>query len=131
MNGFEKARRAANLSQKKAASLVGVTQPTISDYESGVIAPSIPTLIVLCDVYKTTPNILLDYGGDSSNVPLDLSAKAIKIARRWDLLSEDGQDKVSSLIIDEERIMRSEQTLPPKPRRLKTPDHSQKIVLNT
>ena len=102
MNGFEKARREARLSQIKAAELVGITQPTISEYENGTIMPSVPTLIILCEVYRTTPNVLLGFDGDGT--PLGLSPKAIKMARRWEQLTEDGQDRVSSTIIEEERI---------------------------
>jgi len=102
LNGFEKARREARLSQIKAAELVGITQPTISEYENGTIMPSVPTLIILCEVYRTTPNVLLGFDGDGT--PLGLSPKAIKMARRWEQLTEDGQDRVSSTIIEEERI---------------------------
>lgn len=54
------AREAAGLTKSKLAVLVGVSPPTVTDWESGAIASlSAENLLALCDVLHMTPHWLM------------------------------------------------------------------------
>lgn len=48
------------LSRKQVADLVGISVSTIGLYESGEILPSLPVLIKLATLYKSSVDYLLD-----------------------------------------------------------------------
>lgn len=57
---IREAREREGLSQEDFAELIGVTQQTVSKYESGIKLPSISTLSDIADVLKCSTDYLLD-----------------------------------------------------------------------
>lgn len=51
INGFEKCRRKAGLNQIEAALAIGVTQPTISQWENGKVYPARDKVVTVAEVY--------------------------------------------------------------------------------
>lgn len=45
------ARIERNMTQEKAGKAIGVTKETISNWERGITAPTVPQLLKLCEVY--------------------------------------------------------------------------------
>lgn len=45
------ARIEKHMTQEKAGEAIGVTKETISNWERGITAPTVPQLIKLCEVY--------------------------------------------------------------------------------
>ena len=60
-------RERAGLSQKQVSIEVGVSGPTVSQWESGVKKPSLDNLLRLADLYKVSMDFLLDRSEESSN----------------------------------------------------------------
>lgn len=58
-NKIRQYRKKAHLTQEELADLIGLSQKYISNIECAKAAPSLPTLINLCNVLKATPNQLL------------------------------------------------------------------------
>ncbi len=58
-NNIRVARENAGMSQKQAALTLGVSAPTVSDWESGKIFPSAKNLIQLSKLYSVTTDYLL------------------------------------------------------------------------
>lgn len=56
---FAACRRAAGLKQTAAAKLIGISQPTLSQYENDVFEPTVSVLLGMCDAYGVTINDLL------------------------------------------------------------------------
>lgn len=48
------ARCNANLTQRQAAEKIGISVPTLSNYESGKYSPKLKTLQTICKVYGIT-----------------------------------------------------------------------------
>ena len=55
------------LSRKQVADLVGVSVSTIGLYESGEILPSLPILIKLATLYKSSMDYILDIDTNSKD----------------------------------------------------------------
>ena len=58
-NKMKCAREAARLSQKQVALTLHVSAPTVSNWESGKINPSVENLKALCQLYNVTADYLL------------------------------------------------------------------------
>ena len=58
-NNIKKARENAGLSQKQVALTLHVSAPTVSDWESGKISPSVVNLKALSDLYRVPTDYLL------------------------------------------------------------------------
>lgn len=56
---FKKCRRDANLKQTKAAELIGISQPTLSQYETNVYEPTVSVLLKMSEVYAVSLDYLL------------------------------------------------------------------------
>lgn len=65
---LKEARERAGLTQKEAADKVGLTPQAISNFERGINQVSNDVLRKLCDLYKVSPDIILD------DFPLDGSS---------------------------------------------------------
>lgn len=60
MNRLKEARLNAGLSQKYVAKTVGVSAPTMSQWESGIVNPSQKNLIKIAELYGVTTDYLLN-----------------------------------------------------------------------
>lgn len=56
---FKKCRRDASLKQTKAAELIGISQPTLSQYETNVYEPTVSVLLKMSEVYGVSLEYLL------------------------------------------------------------------------
>ena len=57
---IKKLRKKHNLTQKKLASLAGITQAAIAEYETFKWGPSLETLLLIADALGESPNTLLE-----------------------------------------------------------------------
>ena len=62
-------RTAAGLNQVALAQLLGVTQVTVSLYESSKREPNLDDLMNICERLNTTPNEMLGFDAPSASVP--------------------------------------------------------------
>ena len=60
INGFEKCRRRAGLTQVEAAIAIGVTQGTISQWEGGEVYPVGSRVQLIAEVYGSTIDELFE-----------------------------------------------------------------------
>jgi len=58
-------REEQGLFQRDIAEELKVSRETVSYWEKGTKEPSIERIIRLCDILKTTPNYLFDYGDEN------------------------------------------------------------------
>lgn len=65
MNNLYKIRTKKKMSQVNLSVKLGVSQETISAYESGKSFPSVHTLLKLCEIF----NVSSDYILDKTNIP--------------------------------------------------------------
>lgn len=73
MNGFEKQRLEAGLTQVEAARSLGVSQGTISTWENGLGFPTGAKIPAVAALYKCTIDQL--YEGDTNEKPARVRAK--------------------------------------------------------
>lgn len=64
-NSLKHFRKERKLSQTRLGKLVGVSGPTISDWENGHQMPKGANLLALCEVMRITPDALL-YGRETT-----------------------------------------------------------------
>lgn len=69
MNNIKTARTNAGLSQKEIAITLGVSVPTVSDWESGKKFPSGKNLVKLSQVLHTSTDFLLGCEGQKKEPP--------------------------------------------------------------
>ncbi len=102
-NNIRAARENAGMSQKQAALTLGVSAPTVSDWESGKIFPSAKNLIQLSKLYSVTTDYLL---GCETEQPADieiargevLTDEEHDILTKFRLLSSDNRARVSGYL---------------------------------
>lgn len=68
MNNIKVLREKLKLDQKALAATMGVTQPTISDWETGRKVPSMKNVTKLAHYFNTSTDFLL--GNETTNYPL-------------------------------------------------------------
>jgi len=61
---IKNARKAAGITQKELAAVIGVRQKDISRWENGERTPSIETFANICKALKASADILLEIGED-------------------------------------------------------------------
>ena len=78
-NNFKEARELCELSQKYVSVELGVSAPTVSEWESGRKTPTVENLLKLKDLYGTTVDYLLGLTDDpgAQAVPDDLSQRRV------------------------------------------------------
>lgn len=84
-------------SQKFVALTVGVSMPTVSQWESGVKRPSIENLISLASLYHTTVDYLVGYSDDQGHVQPATeayTAQEIQMIRDYRTLTSQGRDYI-------------------------------------
>ena len=64
-NNLKKLRKERNMSQVQLANISGISVKTIQNYEQdrNGMAPTLPNLMMLADIFSVTPSYLY-YGGD-------------------------------------------------------------------
>jgi len=98
MNRIKEARKAAGLSQSDTATRLGITQPTVSGWESGDYAPDMRHISAMCELFSVTPNQLLGFGDEASS-PLPSKPEKNKPY----ITFSDGNTE--PLALDEERLV--------------------------
>ena len=89
------------LTSKRAAELIGVSQPTWTTWEIGTREPNIDTIIAICDQFNTTPNELLGFG------PPPEPIRAIKAAPHSAVAVVNGSNnKISQVVNPQKRKAR-------------------------
>jgi transcriptional regulator with XRE-family HTH domain len=79
-NRIKTAREEARMSQLQVGVALGVTDKTISGYESGRIAPPIDKLLVLADLFKKPITYFL--GSDPREYKVSSRLRAVEVALR-------------------------------------------------
>jgi transcriptional regulator with XRE-family HTH domain len=74
-------RKERGLSQKQAASELGISQALLSHYEKGIRECGLDFLIKLSDYYEVTCDELLGVKHPTSSVPKDVLSSLKKIAK--------------------------------------------------
>lgn len=100
MNNIKTARVNANLSQKEIAITLGVSIPTVSDWESGKKFPSGKNLIKLAQVLHTTTDFLLGCE-DTKKEPTSVAESGLPMMIRIKNLrrmSGETQESIAALI---------------------------------
>lgn len=124
-NNFKVARERCELSQKYVSVELGVSAPTVSEWESGKKTPTVDNLVKLKQLYGTTIDYLLGFTSDPSvyQVPAELSLR--------DVNDPDARDALLSKI-NEASISRETQIINAamsKSRALSLSDRAMKIAL--
>ena len=65
---FKTARKMCNLKLNEAAKILGVSQPTLSSWESGRKSPTIDSILKMADLYKVSTDYLLGNNIEKDNV---------------------------------------------------------------
>lgn len=86
-------RKEMGIKQYELCDLIDVNYKYISNLETGRSAPSLETLMKLCDVLHTTPNYLL-----LGTISEDDSLSGDSIMKKIQSLSSDSREMVSSII---------------------------------
>lgn len=103
MNKFKEARTKRGLGQKEVAYKLGVTQPTISDWESGRKTPTLDNIKALAKLYGVSLDYLVNETNytdtpdplDKEKSPLDKELEGVDFAlygEARDLTEEEKQD---------------------------------------
>ena len=94
-------RKELGYTQAKLAELCEVSIPFIGHIERGTRAPSLESLLTLCNVLRVTPNYLLQ---DYLKIPtVDLSSEVISTADLYSL------DKISRILHEDVATLRWEE----------------------
>lgn len=65
---FKTARKMCNLKLTEAAKILGVSQPTLSSWESGRKSPTIDSILKMADLYKVSTDYLLGNNIEKDNI---------------------------------------------------------------
>lgn len=87
-------RKQRNLSQEMLAKSIGITQPTLCNYEKAQSFPGPTKLIAICNQLETTVDYLL---GQTDN-PVPPDENKIAMLKKYELLSEDERNWVNGCI---------------------------------
>ncbi|MBR3569947.1 MAG: helix-turn-helix transcriptional regulator [Oscillibacter sp.] len=97
---MKQAREAANLSQKQVALTLGVSAPTVSNWEAGKINPTVANLKELCHLYKVSADYLLELQdrpslsfAETRNQDAITTGEA-SLLQDFRELNEEGQEKI-------------------------------------
>lgn len=100
-------RNAKGITQKDAASALGIKQYNIADYESGRAIPNINILIKMSDLYEVTLDDLCEHKSNVYNAPttstvvMDEYIKdlhTLKIVRRIEKLTDEEKEIIYKTI---------------------------------
>ena len=68
MNRIKKLRQEKNLSQKELADMIPVNQTAISQWERGVTSPNPAALKILCKIFNTTSDYILNFNDEPQKI---------------------------------------------------------------
>ena len=97
---MKRAREAANLSQKQVALTLGVSAPTVSNWESGKINPTVANLKELCHLYNVSADYLLELedklslSSSEGKNQGELATDEVFLIRNFRELNEEGREKL-------------------------------------
>lgn len=86
---IKKFRKAANLNQSELASLLGVTNRAVSNWESGNNGVDVDLIPSICVALNVSPNELLDTPSDNTVDP-----EVLDFARQFELLTPVGKELI-------------------------------------
>lgn len=113
MKNFKKLRQEKNLSQKEIAITLGVSGPTVSDWENGRKFPSSKNLIRLSELFSCSTDYLLgreDTNGKES-VDFFIADDEKILIQKYRVLDDRGRGTVDT-ILDHEYSLVDEMNLP-------------------
>ena len=62
-------RKAAKMTQADLSKRLGVTQTTVSCWETGVSAPNVNDVILMCELFGVLPNQMFGVEGETLTIP--------------------------------------------------------------
>ena len=90
-------RRESGLSQRQAASDLGVSQALLSHYENGAREPKIEFIIKVSDYYKVSTDFILGRSSDRGGEAERLAVAVMDIAGKLEELDLSGARLISEL----------------------------------
>lgn len=102
MNRLRECRDQSGYSQKQVAYEVGVKPPTVSQWESGIKAPSRENILKLAKLYQVSVEYLLneqnDKGEPAPTNGSELTPEGIRIAEKIDRLSAESRRELEKYV---------------------------------
>jgi len=96
-----------NMTQSEVASLLGVKDNTITNYEKGTSKPNLETIITLCNIYRVNPVELLNeaFGESASSAspsfsPASLTKLEQTLITSFNKLNHQGKRKLLDYMDD-------------------------------
>lgn len=96
MNIVKELRKKKGIQQKELAIEIGVTQPTVSDWESGKKDPSGARLNALAAYFGVDELVILGKGNQTGRVPVTDEAKIV--SGGLDKLSKEERERVLNML---------------------------------
>lgn len=112
MKNLKNIREKRNINQLKLAIDIGITQESISKYETGKAFPSKDVLIKLADYLNCSVDYLLDRTSNPNmmeNLRIDADDKIENLIFRYNRLSEQNKNKLEGclMILEQENNIKS------------------------
>ena len=92
------ARENAGLKQDDVAKVINSTFQKVSSFETGRTRVDLETLVILCNLYKTNTDYILNPELNKNSPTLEMSEEERKLIFDWRKLSHDNQMKVTGII---------------------------------
>ena len=103
MENLYKIRQKKRMSQTNLGMKIGISQETISSYESGKSYPAVDTLLKLCDVFNVSADFLLDRTDISLTIndfcDKNLSPEELELVANFRKLSYSKKNRALGLIM--------------------------------
>ena len=95
-------RKEVGLNKAQFARAAGVSSPTVTDWENGVMRPNGDNLLKIARVLKTTPEWLMTGNGDEEKTypELGITEKERLLLDKWALLLPGQQQEMMSVITE-------------------------------
>ncbi|MBR1707656.1 MAG: helix-turn-helix transcriptional regulator [Clostridia bacterium] len=88
---IRKQRKAKGLTSMETARAIGVSSPSVTNWETGLNRPDIPNLLRLCEVLDITLHDLFDYSGN-------LTDEQASLLTLYDKLTKENQQNILSFM---------------------------------
>jgi len=113
MNRIKKCREKAGFSQKYVAMSLGVSSPSVSEWEKGTTNPNISNLMAMADLFGVSTDELL--GRDTrirAAANLELTHAEYQLLMQFRALSRQGQEYILQTMDMAEKIYGGQDSLP-------------------